>query len=781
MKKMLSILFVLLGIFAFTACNGDNSLPTVTSIALSNVADSTTVLAAPKYTVGNLVVTATYSNGSTATLAAYTVDTSKVTSATEPGTYPVSVTAEGITESYNVTVSADTLTSISVDSSTVDRFIPLYKASTWSYANLVVTGIYNNDSNCTATLTEYTVNSTEVTKATTDGKKTVTVSVADSTIDPVEFEVYVIDQNIDTSSIKVYYNGADYNLEDGAELSELTAYEASLFDSSKLVITAEISGADEDEDPYVIPADDYEIDETDLKELLAYDPEDEVSEDKQELLITILPNLTTAYDKTVSITIVPENSVKYDVEYAGIDRIITVAEAQAEGGYSLDNLYLVIDYADGWQETLYNTSRNNLYATDTETVLAQIETGVVNTYYVPLQDTTRSTRTFTMPVDVISATITGFELNSEDLFKYVDGFTASEYVPTGLTITINFDGEDPVTYNYSDSSALFDVDYDAVNKAKSTGNYDVVVSVEGCDDQSFAVTYVDTREKLYNYLVLNYEKPVTSVADYDDGVVSFLRTESTSYTAGSTSGSGAFTTTGTNVVAFSNVETETVDYAANESGTRVSTHTVSGNGTINGTFTLNSVAYVVEDLAYSYKASVAGDFDDSVTIDYTSYTISGFTTFTANGSPIKTTNNAQTIAVANIVKALTGITGTDTTNYSFSETNPYSNIEESTFTYNGLEADYQRNMELTGTFEYVGTITSAKGLVAKTVSDVTISQNGVSQRIVIGYDSSLEETNSVRLGSSDVTELFNSLVKNDPSDYDSTITTTLKNWGWKQD
>jgi len=124
------------------------------------------------FSTGNLVVKANYSNATTKTLtkSEYTVNSSSYKQYVE-GTYAITVSALGLTKSYNVTVGSVFVTSLSISGYTTS----FKNGTAFSTGNLVVKANYSNATSKTITTSEYTVNSSNY-KQYVEGTYTITIS-----------------------------------------------------------------------------------------------------------------------------------------------------------------------------------------------------------------------------------------------------------------------------------------------------------------------------------------------------------------------------------------------------------------------------------------------------------------------------------------------------------------------------------------------------------------------------------------------------------------------------
>ncbi|MCR5308709.1 MAG: bacterial Ig-like domain-containing protein [Bacilli bacterium] len=161
------------------------------------------------FSTDGLVVTATYSDGSTANVTNYTTNPINGATLDTVGNKTIAVTYEGKTKTYDINVVA-VLVDISADSTNVKKD---YKQNDkLDLTGLVVTANYSDGT--TTNVTNYTVNPINGADLGTVGTQTITVTYEGKTVSfGVEVEKKLVSITLDTSNVKKeYYQGDSVDL-----------------------------------------------------------------------------------------------------------------------------------------------------------------------------------------------------------------------------------------------------------------------------------------------------------------------------------------------------------------------------------------------------------------------------------------------------------------------------------------------------------------------------------------------------------------------------------------
>lgn len=156
------------------------------SIAVDASKAKTTYVVGQTFSADNLVVTATYDNGTTATVTGYEVSTPDMT---KTGKQTVTVTYQGKTATYEIEISAKALTGIALDLNKVTR--SFYVDDEFSAKGLVVYALYNDDTSVQVSGYEVTVPDMK-----TAGSKTVYVSYTEGSVTKTAaYDIYVSEKS----------------------------------------------------------------------------------------------------------------------------------------------------------------------------------------------------------------------------------------------------------------------------------------------------------------------------------------------------------------------------------------------------------------------------------------------------------------------------------------------------------------------------------------------------------------------------------------------------------
>lgn len=177
MKKLLVVLFAVFALVGVAACEGIIPAPTVESLTVEG--QQTDFIVGDTFDDGDLVVTATYSDATSKVVTDYAL--THDADMNVAGTYTVTVSYEGKSVTYQISVADPDLVAISVDAA--DAKVSYTVGDTISYEGVEVVASYENET--TSTVTDYTVVVKDVNGEvvadvfTTLGTYTVTVTYGD--------------------------------------------------------------------------------------------------------------------------------------------------------------------------------------------------------------------------------------------------------------------------------------------------------------------------------------------------------------------------------------------------------------------------------------------------------------------------------------------------------------------------------------------------------------------------------------------------------------------------
>jgi len=163
------------GYVASIVINYASSSATLSSIAVTTQPTKTTYYVGDTFSSAGLVITGTYSDSTTKTITGYTLSTPDMTS---DGPATVTVTYNGLTTSFDITINPVELSSIAI--TTAATTTSYYVGQTLSLSGLVVTASYNNGN--TAAVTSYTTSPAAGTELTSAGTQSVTISYTEDSI-----------------------------------------------------------------------------------------------------------------------------------------------------------------------------------------------------------------------------------------------------------------------------------------------------------------------------------------------------------------------------------------------------------------------------------------------------------------------------------------------------------------------------------------------------------------------------------------------------------------------
>lgn len=179
---------------------------TLNSIDVTTMPTTTTYTVGQTFNTSGMVVSASWSDGSTTTPTNYTTSPTNGATLLTAGTQTVTVSLGGKTDTFTITVNPRVLTSIAVTTAPTKTTYALGEA--FASAGMVVTATYDNST--TAAVTTYTTDAPTV--FTTSGSKTITVTYTESSVTKTATTtVTVTNMSLTLSSTTLTINGAATN------------------------------------------------------------------------------------------------------------------------------------------------------------------------------------------------------------------------------------------------------------------------------------------------------------------------------------------------------------------------------------------------------------------------------------------------------------------------------------------------------------------------------------------------------------------------------------------